>query len=190
VVNLMHCMESASSVLAELRNMPSLRTLWLPASCAERAVDAEAVCGITTLTKLAVVRTLLAAGADYEARDAGGWRPLHIAVREGHVDAAQLLVEAGADVEAPDDDGFKPLHLAADGGYVEVVRALVDAVVDVEAEAADGFRPLHYAARSGGHDWGAAGAGGGRTRRHRRWSHSASCRTQLGGSAVAAGGRG
>jgi hypothetical protein len=52
VVNLLDCAESASAVLAELRSMPSLRTLTLPASCAERAVDAEAVYGLTTLTKL------------------------------------------------------------------------------------------------------------------------------------------
>jgi hypothetical protein len=52
VVDLLDCGESASAVLAELRSMPSLRTLWLPASCAERAVDAEAVCGLTTLTTL------------------------------------------------------------------------------------------------------------------------------------------
>jgi hypothetical protein len=44
--------EDVSSVLAELESMPSLRSLTLPASCAERAVDAEAVCGLTTLTTL------------------------------------------------------------------------------------------------------------------------------------------
>jgi hypothetical protein len=44
--------EEGSGVLAELGSMPCLRSLVLPASCAERAVDAEAVCGLTTLTKL------------------------------------------------------------------------------------------------------------------------------------------
>jgi hypothetical protein len=52
-VNLEGCaVKDASAVLAELGSMPSLRSLSLPASCAERAVDAEAVCGITTLTSL------------------------------------------------------------------------------------------------------------------------------------------
>ena len=32
--------------------MPSLRSLSLPAICAESAVDAEALCGLTTLTTL------------------------------------------------------------------------------------------------------------------------------------------
>jgi hypothetical protein len=51
-LDLTSCGDTVSGVLAELRSMPSLRILWLPASCAERAVDAEAVCGLTTLTTL------------------------------------------------------------------------------------------------------------------------------------------
>jgi hypothetical protein len=46
--------EDVSSVLAELESMPSLRSLSLPSSCAERAVDAEAMYGLTTLTTLRI----------------------------------------------------------------------------------------------------------------------------------------
>jgi hypothetical protein len=38
--------------MVELESMPCLRSLSLPSSCAERAVDAEAVYAITTLTTL------------------------------------------------------------------------------------------------------------------------------------------
>ena len=41
-----------SGVLVELESMPSLRSLTLPSSCAERAAVAEAVCGLTKLTTL------------------------------------------------------------------------------------------------------------------------------------------
>jgi hypothetical protein len=52
-VNLWRCEEKdSSSNLVELRSLPSLRTLGLPASCTERAVDAEAVYGLTTVTTL------------------------------------------------------------------------------------------------------------------------------------------
>jgi hypothetical protein len=52
-VDLTRCVEEdASGVLAGLESMPSLRSLSLPSSCAARAVDAEAVCAITTLTTL------------------------------------------------------------------------------------------------------------------------------------------
>jgi hypothetical protein len=51
-VDLTGCEGGVCGPLAELRSMPSLRSLTLPASCAERAVDAEAVYGLTTLTTL------------------------------------------------------------------------------------------------------------------------------------------
>jgi hypothetical protein len=50
-VDLTGC-EDASGVLSELGSMPSLRSLMLSSSCAESAVDAEAVYGLTTLTTL------------------------------------------------------------------------------------------------------------------------------------------
>jgi hypothetical protein len=71
MVYLLDCGESASGVLAELQRMPSLRTLVLPASCAERAVDAEAVCGLTTLTTLRFRANINDAGVYVE--EAGEW---------------------------------------------------------------------------------------------------------------------
>jgi len=59
-----------------------------------------------------MARLLLRYGADANAKDSGGWTPLHWAVREsGHasasrfhtqryLDAAQMLLDAGADVNA------------------------------------------------------------------------------------------
>jgi hypothetical protein len=46
------CGNTVSGVMVELQSMPCLRSLSLPSSCAGRAVDAEAVCAITTLTTL------------------------------------------------------------------------------------------------------------------------------------------
>jgi hypothetical protein len=51
-VDLTRCEGGVSGVLAELGSMPSLRSLTLPASCAESAMDAEVVYGLTTLTTL------------------------------------------------------------------------------------------------------------------------------------------
>jgi hypothetical protein len=70
-LDLWRCGESASAVLAELRSMPSLRILWLPATCAERAVDAEVVCGLTTLTTLRFDAEITEDG-DF-AEQAGEW---------------------------------------------------------------------------------------------------------------------
>jgi hypothetical protein len=52
VLDLRGCGDTVSGVMVELQSMPCLRSLELPSSCAGRAVDAEAVCAITTLTTL------------------------------------------------------------------------------------------------------------------------------------------
>ena len=51
-VDLLNCVEGISSSLTELRSLPSLHALVLPASCTERVVDAEALYGFPTLTEL------------------------------------------------------------------------------------------------------------------------------------------
>jgi hypothetical protein len=51
-LNLVYCGDTVSGMMVELQSMPCLRSLTLPSSCAGRAVDAEAVCAITTLTTL------------------------------------------------------------------------------------------------------------------------------------------
>ena len=57
----MHCVEGVSGQLAELRSMPSLRVLALPASCTEREADAEAVYA-PTLDTLFIERPVEHAG--------------------------------------------------------------------------------------------------------------------------------
>jgi len=53
IVDLLGCEEEdISSNLVELRRMPSLHTLYLPASCTEREVDVEALYDLPTFTTL------------------------------------------------------------------------------------------------------------------------------------------
>ena len=64
-------------------------------------------------------------GADVNAGDAAGRRPLHRAAQQGHVEVGHLtLVQQGADVNAEDNDGDRPLHEAALTGHVEAVATL------------------------------------------------------------------
>lgn len=93
--------------------------------------------GLTTLLIAAangyvsVVRTLLAHGADVNARCTcpelleGGWTPLLRAVSSRHQEVAQLLLEKGADVNARNNRGETALELArrySPGQLVELLK--------------------------------------------------------------------
>ncbi len=77
-----------------------------------------------------VVALLLGAGADPNARQAGGWTALHGAAHNGDVRTAGLLLDAGADPTARNDEGRSVLELAqerGDGATLDRVRRALDA---------------------------------------------------------------
>ena len=78
--------------------------------------------------------------------------PLHVALRQGHVDVAQLLLEHGADIEAQDDDKCTPLLLASQCGDVEVARILLERGADTEARDYMKRTPLLLASEYGHED--------------------------------------
>lgn len=96
---------------------------------------------------LKMVRHLLAAGADANARDEAGWTALMKACynpeqKRGFADVAQALVDAGADIEAPIGYGVRPLMLAAGYGETAVVEVLLRAGADVLARNEGGYTAL------------------------------------------------
>jgi uncharacterized protein len=72
----------------------------------------------------AVVRVLLEAGADPDARQAEGWTALHSAARNGDLPTVDLLLAAGADPTATNEDGASVRDLAAEGGDAAVMAAI------------------------------------------------------------------
>jgi uncharacterized protein len=77
----------------------------------------------------AVVRLLVAAGADPNARTLGDDRtetPLHWAASSDDVDVAEALIDSGADIEAPDGSIGTPLDNAVGYGCWYVARLLVE----------------------------------------------------------------
>lgn len=73
-----------------------------------------------------VVRALLAAEADLQARQQGGFTPLMAAAANGLEDLVDLLLAAGADPEAAADDGQTAADFARAKGHDDLAERLAD----------------------------------------------------------------
>ncbi len=73
-----------------------------------------------------VARILLEAGANPDARQSGGWTPVHAAAMNGDLASLELLLAAGADPAATNDEGRSVADLAKESGddaTIERVRS-------------------------------------------------------------------
>ena len=82
----------------------------------------------------AVVETLIARGADIEARSGSGATPLLFAARKGCLDCVRALLAAGADVNEQRPDGATPLLVAVVNGHEDLVDLLLARGADPNAE--------------------------------------------------------
>ena len=97
-----------------------------------------------------IARSLMARGADVNAKNADGETALHLAAEQGHEDVVDALIGARAKLDAKDEARSTPLHLAAKHGHEAVVDALVGARAKLDAKDEARSTPLHLAA-GGGH---------------------------------------
>lgn len=83
-----------------------------------------AVASDSELDRVAMVKLLLAKGADINAKGSG-WTPLLSASYKGHTEIVGLLLEKGADIKFQDRDGFNVLHYAKEQGHKEIEQLLL-----------------------------------------------------------------
>ena len=100
---------------------------------------------------VAVVRELLAGGADVNAAQGDGMTALHWAAEHGDAELARMLLHAGAAVAPATRIGsYAPLHIAARNGHTSMAVLLLEAGGDATAAApGTGTTPLHLAAVAG-----------------------------------------
>jgi ankyrin repeat protein len=71
-----------------------------------------------------IVKMLLEAGADPNAKQERGFVPLHSAAANGNVAVVDLLLKHGARADAKADDGKTPADMAAEGGHKDLAGRL------------------------------------------------------------------
>ncbi len=86
-----------------------------------------ALAGATNAT---LVRRLILAGADVEARGESGVQPLHLAASRGNEVLCELLIARGADPQAIMDDGTTPSGMATQRGFPELGEKLAAKTVE------------------------------------------------------------
>ncbi|MHC5022769.1 MAG: ankyrin repeat domain-containing protein, partial [Planctomycetota bacterium] len=85
-----------------------------------------------------MIRLLLEAGADVNARGASGYTALHRASESSHYVAAEILIESGADVNAADRYGETPVLLTRKTRDVRMLHLLAQSGADLHAGSLTG----------------------------------------------------
>lgn len=88
-------------------------------AAARNALKVQALHAAVAGRNLEIVKAVLEAGADPNAQQQAGFRPMHEAGTNANRALAELLLAHGADPSLPNDDGKTAIALARDKGHAE-----------------------------------------------------------------------
>lgn len=88
-------------------------------AAAKNALKVQALHAAVAGRNLEIVKAVLAAGADPNAQQQAGFRPMHEAGTNANRALADLLLAHGADPTLPNDEGKTAIDLARDKGHGE-----------------------------------------------------------------------
>ena len=97
---------------------------------------------------LKIVKLLLKAGIDTEAKNLNGQTPIYTATAVEDDDLIDMIIKAGADLNTHDKWGITVLSYVCRQGNLALVKKFVQAGADVNAADDIGFTPLHEAAEN------------------------------------------
>ena len=99
----------------------------------------------------ALIKALVEAGADVNARGRYGNTSLLLAMGHNRRDIVALLLAHGANVFAKDEYGTTALMEAARMGDADLIRSLLKQGLDINAKSKPGMTPLMFACYAGNH---------------------------------------
>jgi hypothetical protein len=114
-VNVLKALEMAEKICKSRVEEKVSNDVWL------RAVSDATILGFDELIEH--LKSLIAAGADVNARDEYDWTALHTASEHGNIEVVRMLLDAGADVNAK-AEGKTALQLALEYNWADCVHLL------------------------------------------------------------------
>lgn len=110
----------------------------------EAGADVNAASSVLVTPELKLPKNFVTDGAR-GSFPKGGMTPLHLAARQGSIDAVRALVKAGAKIDQAQPEGITPLIMAIFNAHYDVAKELVEMGADPNLGDSSNRTPLYMA---------------------------------------------